>query len=767
MSDINKAQRQTLELFVDAPPTQPQGLPEAPSLEQVLAEAEILPLIVDDQTIRQLYAYFGAKSVDDLAESEWREFIRLANMSCAERAEFFRSKRTAPPAIAADLSGKATISLRDRAVELARQGFPVFPLVAGTKDQPAIPDWMDRPAKGEYFNEVPSSDPDRVYTMWTEASGNPLDYNIGICTNNFLVFDLDVKDGKNGIKVFAELVKEFGLRETTIATLTPTGGQHRVYKLPNGDKARLTVGALGEGVDTRGWNGYVVAPGSVVPAGEYKWLLSPEQGEMATATEAAMQRVRRAGRERQREAVEGLELDSLAAIERATEWLIDNAPEAIEGAGGDNQTFQIACVVRDFGVEEQTCLELMAEHWNDIKAHPPWPIDQLEQKVANAYSYAQNPIGAKSAEADFEAVELEVEPPTPEEKAKTKLFWRRFHESADRALQNSFDPLIEGYLERGGMSVLYGESGAGKTFVGLDMAYHIAAKQEWNGRKVKGGPVVYVAAEAGETINARMAALRARYKPEKEPPLCVVPCLLNLFNPGADLRELVELVHRWSELCGEKTVMIVLDTLARIIGSGDENTARDMGGLVQNIDKLRVATGAHVMVVHHSGKNKANGARGSSALRAATDTEIEVEGGRIKVRKQRATEEAKDVAFRLKSVVIGKKEGHDVTSCVVDKGAALDFEPLLTHEQQEWLEQVQKYVRMRSLTEFTHRDMQNAWASPPLQGGDHDLTPCPISTVKKRSTTLKQMATLEIVSESGEKPVRYKLSPSIATSSPP
>jgi RecA-family ATPase len=264
-----------------------------------------------------------------------------------------------------------------------------------------------------------------------------------------------------------------------------------------------------------------------------------------------------------------------------------------------------------------------------------------------------------------------------------------------------------------------------------------------------------------------MAALRARYKPEKEPPLCVVPCLLNLFNPGADLRELVELVHRWSELCGEKTVMIVLDTLARIIGSGDENTARDMGVLIQNIDKLRVATGAHVMVVHHSGKTKANGARGSSALRAATDTEIEVEGGRIKVRKQRATEEAKDVAFRLKSVVIGKKEGHDATSCVVDKGAALDFEPLLTHEQQEWLEQLKAFAELLGREELTHKDMQIAWASPPLEGGDHDRKPCPMSTVKKRSTTLKQIGTLVIVSECREKPVRYKLSLPIATSSPP
>ena len=44
-----------------------------------------------------------------------------------------------------------------------------------------------------------------------------------------------------------------------------------------------------------------------------------------------------------------------------------------------------------------------------------------------------------------------------------------------------------------------------------------------------------------------------------------------------------------------------------------------MGALVKHFDKIRQATGAHVMVVHHSGKDAARGARGHSLLRAATE----------------------------------------------------------------------------------------------------------------------------------------------------
>jgi RecA-family ATPase len=73
--------------------------------------------------------------------------------------------------------------------------------------------------------------------------------------------------------------------------------------------------------------------------------------------------------------------------------------------------------------------------------------------------------------------------------------------------------------------------------------------------------------------------------------------------------------------------MIVLDTLSRVIAGGNENAPDDMGQLIGNCDRIRAEARAHVMLVHHTGKDEARGARGHSSLRAATDTEIEVSGG--------------------------------------------------------------------------------------------------------------------------------------------
>jgi hypothetical protein len=97
-----------------------------------------------------------------------------------------------------------------------------------------------------------------------------------------------------------------------------------------------------------------------------------------------------------------------------------------------------------------------------------------------------------------------------------------------------------------------------------------------------------------------------------------------------------------------------------------------MGALVRNCDRIREETGAHVMLVHHTGKDTAKGARGHSLLRAATDTEIEVKresGSEIitaKVTKQRDGEIGKMFAFCLETVKLDvDPDGDPITSCVV------------------------------------------------------------------------------------------------------
>jgi hypothetical protein len=174
--------------------------------------------------------------------------------------------------------------------------------------------------------------------------------------------------------------------------------------------------------------------------------------------------------------------------------------------------------------------------------------------------------------------------------------------------------------------------------------------------------------------------LKQHYKPDKPVPFFVIPCPVNLLRADADVGPLVELVRQIEAMHGHKVVKITLDTLSRVIAGGDENNSVDMGKLVHHFDAIRDATGAHIAVIHHTGKDKAKGARGHSLLRAATDTEIEIDARTATVTKQRDMEGDVEVRFRLVPVRVGTDtRGKEVTSCWVDTGEdavqAIDVQP--------------------------------------------------------------------------------------------
>ena len=122
----------------------------------------------------------------------------------------------------------------------------------------------------------------------------------------------------------------------------------------------------------------------------------------------------------------------------------------------------------------------------------------------------------------------------------------------------------------------------------------------------------------------------------------------------------------------EKPALIIVDTLARSMGAGDENSAPDMSAFVRNMDKLRCATGAHVLTIHHSGKDSGRGARGHSSLRGAVDTEFQLtkasETIQAEVKKQRDMRSGRVFSYRLKEIELGcDQDGDVVTTCVVEE----------------------------------------------------------------------------------------------------
>jgi KaiC/GvpD/RAD55 family RecA-like ATPase len=371
-----------------------------------------------------------------------------------------------------------------------------------------------------------------------------------------------------------------------------------------------------------------------------------------------------------------VELDSPEAIVRAIAWLeSDRAPEAVEGSSGNPTTFRLACRVKDFGLSPAATLDVMLGHWNETKAFPPWDAGDLEAIVANAFEYGTSPPGGKTAEAEFDVVEIE-EPAESAKPRRAGMHRVRFDEAVQMATTQANPALVEDVLDQHSFGVFYGPSNSGKTFLALSIAYHVAMGLPWASHAVAGGTVLYVVAEGGRGINKRLAALNAHYKPATLPPLDLVPSPVDLKSNDADVKRIVKLAREAAAEHGQPLRMIVIDTLSRALAGGDENASTDMGAFVANVDRLREATSATVVVVHHTGKNVANGARGWSGLRAAIDTEVEIgEGGVISFEKQRDLEKIPDIRFRLEVINLGHgAAGKDITSCVLHPITAAEAE---------------------------------------------------------------------------------------------
>jgi putative DNA primase/helicase len=234
------------------------------------------------------------------------------------------------------------------------------------------------------------------------------------------------------------------------------------------------------------------------------------------------------------------------------------------------------------------------------------------------------------------------------------------------------EQLVEGIIGRLAMSVLYGESNSGKTFVAIDLGCSLAERSTWMGRRTIGGLVVYLATESPQSVRTRLQARQKHYG-RRVPNFAIVESPISLFHGDADARAVVDLIRELESMAGEKCELVICDTLSRMAAGANENSGEDMGTVIRHAELIRREARTHVMVIHHSGKDAARGARGWSGLRAAIDTEIEVSVDDVtglhaaEITKQRDIPGKGDrIGFRLEVVDLGPGQWDTRrSSCVV------------------------------------------------------------------------------------------------------
>lgn len=283
----------------------------------------------------------------------------------------------------------------DHALELASLGFHVFPLEPNSK-LPRIDGFPRRATRDE----------EQIRRWWTcPVLGVSLDFNIGISTTRFgesgalLVIDVDNKGDKRGDDEILKLEMANVDFPPTFEQSTPTGGRHLIYLVDYA--VRQGADVFAPGLDVRSQGGYIVGAGSTTDRGEYK-----VRSGIRVPSRAPAWCVSRCGAVRsvslKQKPPPDAGIDMTRAASAARQYLTSRAPLAVEGQGGDQTAYLVAASVKDFGVSEDECLTLMLEHWND-RCEPPWNPDELARKVANAYRYGRDPVGAASPDVQFAA----------------------------------------------------------------------------------------------------------------------------------------------------------------------------------------------------------------------------------------------------------------------------------------------------------------------------------------------------------------------------
>lgn len=229
--------------------------------------------------------------------------------------------------------------------------------------------------------------------------------------------------------------------------------------------------------------------------------------------------------------------------------------------------------------------------------------------------------------------------------------------------------LVRDLLATTGLSIVFGHPSAGKSFLALDLACHVALGWPWNGLKVEQGLVVYIAAEGAAGLRNRLAAFMAHHR-VSDMMLAIIPTPINMQDPNADTDRLIATIEEAARQRGLKLALVVIDTLAKTFGAGKENTD-DMSPYVANCERVSSHFGCCVLIVHHRPKDSdSREPRGHSSLKAGVDTVILVEAGDPKIAtvlKQKDGEDGARFAFRLQQVELGlDDDGEAVTSCVVE-----------------------------------------------------------------------------------------------------
>ena len=203
--------------------------------------------------------------------------------------------------------------------------------------------------------------------------------------------------------------------------------------------------------------------------------------------------------------------------------------------------------------------------------------------------------------------------------------------------------VIDGWIPKGGLTMIYGPPKSGKSFIVMSLVLALDHGERWLGHRVVGRcRSLYVALEGRSGLKIRSEAWHEHFERDVEAGHALIQTgrvnLAEYEHTGAIIDAVIE----------HGIELVIIDTLAKATSGMDENSAKDMGRIIDQTRRIQEETGATVILVHHTGHGDTNRERGSSSLSGAVDSSILVKNGKMSAPLVKDGSTPEPVHFKLK-----------------------------------------------------------------------------------------------------------------------
>lgn len=479
--------------------------------------------------------------------------------------------------------------MRQVAFDLAAQGFRVFPLQHNSK----------LPIKGISWRDLVCSDEIAAWSMWSQPQFAAC--NVGIHCVNMIVVDVD--DYKAKAEGAEGALEALGL-PTTFTVQTARGGRHLYF---HGPDVANSASRIAPGIDVRGGNGYVVAPGSEIDGQSYSILTN---AGMAEAPERLVDACKASKASQTRDSVDWGAETTASRLEDGRQFL-STARVSVEGCGGNDTAFKVISEMWDKGVTANGTLDLLLEDWNE-RCLPPWSVDELRGLIHHVHTYAKNEFGCRAADNIFGAV---VIPPAPQPEDDFEVI------SAASFQDQPVPPrkwYIQDWIPSNNVTLLYGDGSVGKSLASLQLAVAGVTGSKWFGMDVeKGGVLIMSAEEENDDVHARLWDIIkpfgtfATYRDLRLISRAGLDSALARFDRDENMLTTSLYAKLVEEIKARNPKLVILDNLADIFHGNEvsKNQARSFVNLLRNVC---IKLDTTIVVLAHPSQNGMQSGSGTS-----------------------------------------------------------------------------------------------------------------------------------------------------------